>query len=236
MIKIPCYINKEHPRRLHKTTLSMASNTQPDNGEGETITDFMKFQCISMQLTAIFPRNRHYARLSQPLAHLLQRAYFVLIFSSCFHITLMLILTLSQTWEDGFEASVYFLSQLIVYTLMPGQLVYFQWHAGECYKLIDYMNRQFAKRSARGLTYVTAWRSYRWARTFTTLYTGFAVFCCLQYLIAPIMSEKRMLLIECWYPFDPLVCTMHRQLDQSNSTLIYVYPSVSKRPSTNCSS
>lgn len=112
--------------------------------------DFMRSPRQSLQLTAIFARNRPFQYIPRRLGLLLQRLYFVLIFVSTFHITIMLTISLCMAMQSGLQESVYYISHLIIYTLMPFQLVYFQVRAKTCHDLMDHMNRHFLRRSARG--------------------------------------------------------------------------------------
>lgn len=54
---------------------------------------------------------------------------------------------------------------------------------------------------------MTTDRSYKWIHYFTISYVSFVLYACLQFMVDPFMSEERILLLDYWYPFDPLVYT-----------------------------
>lgn len=117
------------------------------------IADFMKNQRISFTLTAqIFPPNNTYlGYISRRWAPLLEIIHYALLIAITFHITILTTIALFITFQKGvFENTVYLISQLIVYLLMPFQLVYFKVRSQACNDMMGYMNEHFLTRSARG--------------------------------------------------------------------------------------
>lgn len=173
------------------------------------ISDFMANQRFSLSVMGqVFHRNAGHKYIPQKFVPYLQKIQFGIIFFCLYHISVLLMITVSRNLSIGggsFHSILSMLSTMVVYTLMPFKLVYFQLRSKYCNDLMDYMNRHFHQRSARGLTYVSAYRSYKWGQTFTTLYVWLLVFSCTQFLIDPIISEERVLLLEIFYPFDETV-------------------------------
>lgn len=171
------------------------------------IPDFMQYQRITLALSAqVFPRPRQIGCIPKTVIFILQKLYFLFVISSFYHVTLMLFITLWKTRQTGsFEEIVAIISTTVVYTLMPTKMVYFQVRSAKCNDLIDYMNRHFKTRSAKGLTYVDAHAAWEWGKKFTLAYILFALLSVYQLVIDPLMASERTLMINVWYPVDPLV-------------------------------
>lgn len=172
-----------------------------------TIKDFMKNQRTAFMLTAqvISPSFEYatYKRVPERLVPLVRNLHFAFLVACFYHVTIMLFVTLFIVMKEGdFETIVILLSPIIVYSLMPPQLVYFRIRSEACNDLMAYMNRHFHERSAPGLTFVSAHKSYDWGQKFTVYYLIFVLIGCLQYIVDPIMADGRLLLIDIFYPFD----------------------------------
>lgn len=70
----------------------------------------------------------------------------------------------------------------------------------------DYMNRNFLPRSAYGLTFMTAERSYIVANRYTFWWTVLCLQGTLQWAVIPLFASTRTLPIEISYPVNELVC------------------------------
>lgn len=102
----------------------------------------------------VLSRNANYKYVPKVLVPYLEKIIFIVGFSILAHVSILLVVTLGITIASGegnFQSIVALISSIVVYTLMPFKQVYFQLRSNTCNDLMDYMNKHFHQRSARGL-------------------------------------------------------------------------------------
>ncbi|CAO1411950.1 unnamed protein product [Diamesa serratosioi] len=81
-------------------------------------------------------------------------------------------------------------------------IVYFQLRYKKLQRLMDFAKRNFKKRSAIGLSYVTNNESFEISHKYCVYWVLSCVIGCLSWTILPLLSYKKVLPLYSWYPFD----------------------------------
>lgn len=97
------------------------------------------------------------------------------------------------------------ITMVIINTFAFFTLLYFKLNYKKYLRMVDYMNAKFSKRSAYGLTFMTAERSYIVANRYTFWWTVMCLQGTLQWVVVPLFASTRTLPIKLKYPVDELV-------------------------------
>lgn len=126
-------------------------------------------------------------------------------FFSFVHLHLALLFILEMVRSSALEVITNAITMTIINTFAFFTLLYFKLNYKKYLRMVDFMNARFSTRSAYGLTFMTAERSYIVANRYTFWWTLMCLQGTLQWVIVPLFSRTRTLPIKLEYPVDQLV-------------------------------
>lgn len=126
-------------------------------------------------------------------------------FFSFVHLHLALLFFLEMIESSALEVITNAITMVIINVFAFFTLLYYRLNYKKYLRMVDFMNTRFLKRSAYGLTFMTAERSYIVANRYTFLWTTMCLQGTLQWVIVPLFASTRTLPIKIKYPVDELV-------------------------------
>lgn len=126
-------------------------------------------------------------------------------FASFVHLHLAILFLLEIIRSDALEVITNGITMVIINVFAFFTLLYYKLNYKKYLHMVEYMNKQFLTRSAFGLTFMTAERSYIVANRYSFWWMLMCVQGTLQWVIVPFFASTRTLPIKLKYPIDELV-------------------------------
>lgn len=126
-------------------------------------------------------------------------------FFSFVHLHLALLFFLEMIRSNALEVITNSITMIIINLFAFFTLLYYKLNCNKYLHMVEYMNTQFLTRSACGLSFMTAERSYIVANRYTFWWTTMCLQGTLQWVIIPLFASTRTLPIQLKYPMDELV-------------------------------
>lgn len=128
-------------------------------------------------------------------------------FFSFVHIHLAVLFFLEMIRSSTLEVITNAITMVIINVFAFFTLLYYKLNNKRYLQMVEFMNTRFLRRSAYGLTFMTAERSYIVANRYVFWWTTMCLQGTLQWVIIPLFASTRTLPIELKYPVDEMVCT-----------------------------
>ncbi|XP_055304002.1 putative odorant receptor 85e [Sitodiplosis mosellana] len=125
-------------------------------------------------------------------------------FFSFVHLHLAILFLLEMIRSSALEVITNAITMVIINVFAFFTLLYYKLNYKKYLRMVEYMNTQFLTRSAYGLTFMTAEKSYIVANRYTFWWTVMCMQGTLQWAIVPLFASTRTLPIELKYPMDEL--------------------------------
>lgn len=171
---------------------------------------FMQLQIISLKLMSLWPWDLE-KYLPSFLSGLINGLYILFWHFVCSHVTIFHYVSLYQKWDQGLDELSGLIMTSIIYTFMYFIMCYFQINYRKHRDLYEFMEKEFKIRSAPGINYVTIEPAYRENYKYYKYWLIACVGGTLHTAIFPILIQKKMLPLSCWYPFDVIVSIYYYQ-------------------------
>ena len=126
-------------------------------------------------------------------------------FFSFVHLHLAILFFLEIVRSNALEVITNGITMVIINVFAFFTLLYYKLYNKKYLRMVEYMNKQFLTRSANGLTFMTAERSYIVANRYSFWWVLMCVQGTLQWVIVPLFGSTRTLPIKLKYPVDELV-------------------------------
>lgn len=168
------------------------------------VDDWMRVPTLLLQLTAMAHSDftRWLPAWLSSLSPLLNYAIFIFVVLGLLHIIALFGLQIYLHESDGVDQVITnAISQIIIYSFALFAISYFQLKRKDYARLCEYMKRNFRKRSAPGLTFVTGQRIYFHVVRLDLIWTFTCVYATLQWAFGPILKEDQVFPVTVDYPF-----------------------------------
>lgn len=169
------------------------------------VNDFLRYQTILLKAVGMCNINcenylpNRFVFLSIILNWIIFNFFsFVLL-----HLALLFVIEMIQS--NALEVITNAITMVIINLFAFFTLLYYKLNYKKYLRMVDYMNEKFVKRSAYGLTFMTAERSYIVANRYTFWWTIMCLQGTMQWVIVPIFRSTRTFPIDIKYPMDELV-------------------------------
>lgn len=169
------------------------------------VNDLMRYQTILLKMAGMCNINfdRYLPRPLEFVSALLNWITFG--FFSFVHLHLAVLFFLEMIGSSALEVITNAITMVIINIFAFFTLLYYKLNYKKYLRMVKYMNTQFLTRSAYGLTFMTAERSYIVANRYTFWWTVMCLQGTLQWAIIPLFASTRTLPIQLKYPVDELV-------------------------------
>lgn len=169
------------------------------------VDDFMWYQTVLLKCTGMCYINfEDYLPLRLAfVSNILNWLIFGIISFVHLHVAILFIFEMMHTNELAVITNA--IAMVIINSFAFYTLVYFKLNYKKYMRMVNYMNAAFWNRSAYGLTFMTAERSYIVANRYTFVWIFLCLQCTLQWLVEPLFESTRTLPIKLTYPVDELV-------------------------------
>lgn len=131
--------------------------------------------------------------------------WFIFGFLSSCHIHLVLLYAQDSIRSNDLARTSNAITMVVIHSFAFVTILFYKLNHKKYLNIVEYMNEKFLTRSAYGLTFLSAERSYIVANRHTFWWTYMCVAGTLQWCIIPFFSENRILPINIEYPFNALV-------------------------------
>lgn len=169
--------------------------------------NFLKIQIFWLKLLAMWPIN--YKKILPSslsfLSNILNGLYYIFWQFICLHLIVLHIVSLVLKWNEGLDEISDFIMTTLIYVFSYFITVYYQLRYKKHKELKDFLDQNFKSRSAKGLTFTTSEFSYLDALKKYKFWVFVCVFGTVHTSLYPILVRKKILPLECWYPFEVIV-------------------------------
>lgn len=169
--------------------------------------NFLKIQIFWLKLLAMWPIN--YKKILPTslsfLSNILNGVYYIFWQFICLHLIVLHIFSLVLKWNEGLDEISDFIMTTLIYVFSYFITVYYQFRYKKHKELKDFLDQNFKSRSAKGLTFTTSEFSYLDALKKYKFWVFVCVFGTVHTSLYPILVRKKILPLECWYPFEVIV-------------------------------
>lgn len=169
------------------------------------IKDLMRYQTLLLKAAGMCYINfeENLPKKLEFMSVILNWAIFV--FFSFVHLHLALLFFLEMIKSSALEVITNAITMVIINLFAFFTLLYYKLNYKKYLRMVDFMNTNFLTRSAYGITFMTAERSYIVANRYTFWWTTMCLQGTLQWVIVPLFANKRTLPINLKYPMNELV-------------------------------
>lgn len=169
--------------------------------------NFLKIQIFWLKLLAMWPID--YKKILPSslsfLSNILNGLYYIFWQFICLHLIVLHIVSLVLKWNEGLDEISDFIMTTLIYVFSYFITVYYQLRYKKHKELKDFLDQNFKSRSAKGLTFTTSEFSYLDALKKYKFWVFVCVFGTVHTSLYPILVRKKILPLECWYPFEVIV-------------------------------
>lgn len=138
--------------------------------------------------------------------------WLIFAFFSFIHLHLAVLFFLEMIQSSTMEVITNAITMVIINTFAFITLLYYKLNYKKYLRMVDFMNAKFSTRSAYGLTFMTAERSYIVANRYIFWWTVLCLQGTLQWVIVPLFASTRTLPIKLKYPVNELVSILYNQI------------------------
>lgn len=172
--------------------------------------NFLKTQIFWLKLMAMWPVDykKFLPENLSFLSNLLNGFYYIFWQFICLQLIVLHIVSLAINWNKGLDEISDFIMTTLIYVFSYFITVYYQVRYVKHKELEEFVNQNFKSRSAKGLTFTTSEFSYLDALRKYKFWVFVCVFGTVHTSLYPILVRKKILPLECWYPFEVIVSLM----------------------------
>lgn len=189
---------------------NLLKNFNPNFQQNE---NFLKFQIFWLKLLAMWPVN--YKKMLPLnlsfLSNILNGLYYIFWQFICLHLIVLHVVSLVLKWNEGLDEISDFIMTTLIYVFSYFITVYYQVRYKKHKELQIFLNQHFKSRSAKGLTFTSSEFSYLDALKKYKFWVFVCVFGTVHTSLYPILVRKKILPLECWYPFEVIVSLNFQQ-------------------------
>lgn len=158
------------------------------------VDDLMKYQTFLLKLAGMCYVNfeRFLPKRLEFVSPILNNSIFGFYSFVHIHLALLFLRDIFLS-SSSFEMITNAITMFIINTFAFITLLYYKLSYKKYLKMVDYMNKNFMPRSAYGLTFITAERSYIVANRYTFWWTVMCVAGTVQWIFTPMFASKRTL-------------------------------------------
>lgn len=167
--------------------------------------DFMRYQTILLKIIGMLyihfedflPKQFEFA---SPVFN-----WAIFGFFSFVHLHVAMLFFLEMIRSSALDVISNAITMIIINSFAFFTLLYYKLNYKKYLRMVDFMNTRFLTRSAYGLTFMTAERSYVVANRYTFWWTLMCLQGTLQWVVFPLFASTRILPYDVKYPVDELV-------------------------------
>lgn len=176
------------------------------------VDDLMSYQTILLKAVGMCYTNfeRYLPAKMAFLSIILNWSIFGFISFVFLHLAVLFFLEMIRS--SSLEVITNSITMIIINVFAFFTLLYFKLNYKKYLRMVDFMNAKFSTRSAYGLTFMTAERSYIVANRYTFWWTAMCLQGTLQWAILPLFASTRTLPIKLKYPVDEFVSRYNKKI------------------------
>lgn len=173
----------------------MAKKKEPNAKlDTEIVTDYTHFIVMPLKIVGCWD---WYPKPEKEYQLIINNAYQCMVLLILTNLPISLIVNLYTEWENIMK-SLDKIADGLPLIATVAIVSYYALYKQEMYDLVRYMNKNFVFHSAKGLTNMTMWDSYKTAMNFAYIYTACTLFSVSMYVGLPVIIHCKYLEHERW--------------------------------------